>query len=146
MTPHERFVIVVGVDGSPGSIAALRWAIDEARVRGGVVRPVFAWSYLQQPGVDFRPDFDDAVAERWLQEQLDELDGETEGVTIEPSAVCDLPARALLEAAVGADLVVVGSRGLGGFRGLLLGSVSSQVVQHSPCPVLVIPGAERSRD
>lgn len=144
-------VIVVGVDGSEGARRALDWAIDEARLRGAVVRAVMAWSYIDQPAERFDPDYggDDA------QEELDALvdaaigAGATSGA-VEPAAVSverivvnDLPARALLDAAADADLIVVGARGIGGFKGLLLGSVSQQVVQHAPCPVVVVPGAER---
>jgi nucleotide-binding universal stress UspA family protein len=64
-------------------------------------------------------------------------------VDLERVVVCDLPARALLDAASDADLLVVGSRGVGGFKGLLLGSVRQQVVQHAPSPVVVVPGDER---
>jgi len=65
--------------------------------------------------------------------------GADPGVPIDLVTVCNLPARALLEQGAGADLLVVGARGLGGFRGLLLGSVSQQVVHHATCPVVIVP-------
>src|SRR5207244_12901392 len=68
--------------------------------------------------------------------------GGAEGVDVERSVIEDSPARALREAAQDADLVVVGTRGLGGVSGLLLGSVSQQVVHHAPCPVVVVPPAK----
>ena len=134
--------LVVGVDGSDGSRRALHWALEEARVRGASVRAVLVWSYLDQPdGFDAAYGEDDA--RQRLDRAVDEVASEIGDVDLERIVVCDLPARALLEAARDADLLVVGSRGAGGFKGLLLGSVSQQVVQHAPCPVVVVPGDER---
>ncbi len=135
--------IVVGVDGSPGGLAALRFALEEARLRKASVTAVFAWSIpfvadvpsglLPELLSDFRAD-----AERLLEEAIAEA-GDPGGVEIAQLLV-DAPAgRALLEAARGADLLVVGSRGRGGFTGLLLGSVSQQCTQHATCPVVIVP-------
>ena len=135
--------IVVGVDGSPGALAALRFALEEARLRKASVTAVFAWSIpfvadvpsglLPELLSDFRAD-----AERLLEEAIAEA-GDPGGVEI-GRLVVDAPAgRALLEAARGADLLVVGSRGRGGFTGLLLGSVSQQCTQHATCPVVIVP-------
>lgn len=134
--------VVVGVDGSEGSKIALRWAVEEARVRGARLRAVMAWSYLDQPAGEFDPGFGkDKVVAR-LREVVDEVVGElgpeAEGVEIDQVAVCDLPARALLDAADGAAMLVVGSRGMGGFKGLLLGSVSQQLTHHAQCPVTIV--------
>jgi nucleotide-binding universal stress UspA family protein len=134
--------IVVGVDGSEGSLAALRWAIAEARFRNTSVRAVLAWSYLDQPG-EFDPHYDEASARRGLDAALDGVAAERKGVEIDPVLVCDLPVAALLDASRDADMVVVGSRGLGGVRGLLLGSVSRDVAHRATCPVVIIPGPER---
>lgn len=137
--------IVVGVDGSEGADRALRYAVDEAERRGGTVDAVLVWALLDQPGVPeerpFDPAFGEAKARAYLDEAVARVVGDHPGVTVNPVVVCDLPARGLLEAAAGADLLVVGARGLGGFAGLLLGSVSQQVVNHAPCPVVVIPAA-----
>lgn len=128
--------VVVGVDESPGARAALDWAVTEARQWGAVLVPVLAWSHLVQPGREFRPDFDESDARQALDRIL--ADSGVDGVEVEPVVLNELPAPAILHAADGADLVVVGARGLGGFTGLLLGSVSQQVVGHAPCPVVVV--------
>lgn len=128
--------IVVGVDDSQGARAALAWALDEARQWGATLEVVLAWSVLVQPVDEFQPDFDEDAAVSVLDTILAEHD--TEGVEIVRTLVNELPARALLHVAGSADLVVVGARGLGGFAGLLLGSVSQQVASHAPCPVVVV--------
>jgi nucleotide-binding universal stress UspA family protein len=132
-------VVVVGVDGSEGSRHALRWAAEEARLRGARLRAVHVWSYLDQAGEAFDPSYGDDDARRFLDETVAGLGDEAVGLDIERAAVCDLPARGLLDSAGDADLLVVGARGMGGFRGLLLGSVSQQVAQHAPCPVVIVP-------
>ena len=137
-------VVVVGVDGSEGSLRALRWAAKEARIRGARLRLVRAWSYVDQPEGNFDPSYDEEAARRVVDESVSSLGTDSAGLEIERRVVCDLPARALLDAAADADLLVVGSRGLGGFQGLLLGSVSQQVAHHAPCPIVIVPGAERS--
>ena len=137
-------VVVVGVDGSEDSLRALCWAAKEARIRGARLRLVRAWSYADQPEGGFDPSYDEEAARRMLDESVSRLGTDSTGLEIERRVVCDLPARALLDAAADADLLVVGSRGLGGFQGLLLGSVSQQVVHHAPCPIVIVPGAERS--
>ena len=143
---HERSTrIVVGVDGSEGADAALRFAVEEAERWGATVTAVLAWGFLDQPGVPedrpFDPAFGEPQARAYLDAAIHHAVGDQPAVPISPLVVCDLPARALLEAAAAADLLVVGTRGLGGFTGLLLGSVSQQVVQHAPCPVAVSPSA-----
>jgi nucleotide-binding universal stress UspA family protein len=133
--------IVVGVDGSTGARSALRWALDEAAVRGASVEVVLAWSYLDQQAIsgrDFDRGFSREDAERALDAIVNEVAGPEPQVPIIRRAVCDRPAHALLEAAGGAQLLVVGARGLGGFKGLLLGSVSQQCTAHAECPVVVV--------
>lgn len=131
--------IVVGMDGSAGASAALRWAAAEGGIRDEQVTAVLAWGMLAQHHPDranrFDPDYDAeharAALAAWVAETLGE---DPVGLHV----VCDLPARALIEASSDADLLVVGGRGLGGFRGLLLGSVSHQVLHHATCPVAIV--------
>jgi nucleotide-binding universal stress UspA family protein len=137
-------VIVVGVDGSSESKAALRWALDEARLRGATLRVVRAWTTpLVYEGAFIPPDaLDTDALQQEAAEALDELIGQASGaetpVSVERLVVQGAPARVLVEAAEQADLLVVGSRGHGGFAGLLLGSVSQQCAHHAPCPVVII--------
>ena len=137
--------VVVGVDGSAGSLRALAWAAEEARARKTVLKVVFAWTFLDQPEGTFDPNYGEDQARAKLDEILAGHAAELEGVDVEPTVVNDLPAAALLDQAKGADALVVGSRGLGGFRGLLLGSVSQQIANHAPCAVVIVPGEERTK-
>jgi nucleotide-binding universal stress UspA family protein len=135
--------IVVGVDGSESSQAALVWALEEGRVRSAQVDVVTAWHepYVAPTMAAVVPDpavFSEA-AERTLDRAVDDAGSAAEGVTIERHVVRGNAASALLEVAEGAALLVVGSRGRGGFAGLLLGSISQQVVHHASCPVVVVP-------
>ncbi|MGW4894379.1 universal stress protein [Kitasatospora sp. NPDC004240] len=133
--------IVVGLDGSPSSYAALRWAMRQAQLVGGVVDavtgweapPMYGWS---APGVP--PDLDLEVAHSTLADELDEVLGSDRPVEVRPYVIRANPAEALLDAAQGAELLVVGNRGRGTFKRALLGSVSQQCVQHAPCPVVII--------
>ncbi|MEO7125018.1 MAG: universal stress protein [Nakamurella sp.] len=137
--------IVVGVDGSPGSLAALRFALAEARLRDAEVQALCAWHYLDTfGGPEVLPEGYDlrAEAERTVNDAVAAVDpAERAGVLVTPSTPHGSPAQVLLDAAAGADLLVVGTRGHGGFTGLLLGSVSAQCVHHAPCPVVVIPAS-----
>ena len=140
--------IVVGVDGSETSKAALAWALDEARRRKAAVDVVHTWYMPWSIGYHYAADVPyEAVEEnarRLLATMVDEADT-SDVASVEQILRSDGPARVLLEIAKGADLLVVGSRGLGGFTGLLMGSVSAQVVHHAPCPVVVIPPAGTER-
>ena len=136
--------VVVGVDGSETARQALAWALDEGRARQAEVEVVNAW---HPPYVGAYP-YDPAALDLDLFEQgardlvAEALDGQdVSGLPAPPkvTAVSDTAAQAVISAAAGADLAVVGSRGRGGFTGLLLGSVSQQVAHHAPCPVVVIP-------
>ncbi|MBY5161942.1 universal stress protein [Salsipaludibacter albus] len=140
--------IVVGVDGSDQSRAALARALEEARLRDAMVEAVHAWSPpIYWGGLEYgvsqlptRTEVEDAAAAR-----LDEvLASFPEDVVIEPLVVEGSPARVLVDLSQGADLLVVGSRGRGGFAGLVLGSTSHGVVGHAHCPVLVV-GEESAR-
>jgi nucleotide-binding universal stress UspA family protein len=138
--------IVAGVDGSDEGREALRWAVDEARLRHASVFAVHAWQVPVMP-VDVAPVPAPALevttllpeietgARRLVEQEVAEVSHE--GVDVEAVTVDGPAATALIEAARGADLLVVGSRGRGGFTGLLLGSVSAQVAQHAPCPVVI---------
>jgi nucleotide-binding universal stress UspA family protein len=134
--------IVVGVDGSPTSEEALRWAFEEAKLAGAELVVVHAWSYPypgwrsgdKEPRDDMKVD-----ALRQLEASIDALGHrEGDGVQVHANLVEDSAAKALIDEAASADLVVVGSRGRGGLKSMLLGSVSRAVVQHAPCPVAVI--------
>ncbi len=135
--------IVVGVDGSPSSVHALEWAIHQAELTGDVIDAVNAWHFPNDYGmpVGDLPDFAGLGAEI-----LDKAIAEARNATgqaaaeIHPHVVEGNPAQALFDLAKGADLLVVGSRGHGGFTGALLGSVSQHVVHHAPCPVVVVRG------
>jgi nucleotide-binding universal stress UspA family protein len=132
-------IVVVGVDGSTGADRALLEAAADARRRDATLRVVHVWSLLDQPDETFDPHHGRAAAQAVLDESVARAGDAVAALTVETVDVCDLPARGLLDAAADADLVVVGARGLGGFRGLLLGSVSQQVAQHATCPVLIVP-------
>ena len=139
-------LIVVGVDASEPARQALAWALREGALRGDPVEVVGAWSFLDQgalTGREFDPAFDQAAADAALAaivEGVQADDPALAGVEIRLDAACELPAHAVLEAAKGADLVVVGARGLGGVKELLLGSVSKHVLHHSTVPVVVVRG------
>jgi nucleotide-binding universal stress UspA family protein len=140
-------VIVVGVDGSEASKEALRWALEEARLRRSRLRAVYAWVYPQIGGRGYIPSelLDPELLRQTAQERLDalvvEVAGESPGVELERGVHEGPAAQVLVEAAQGAALLVVGSRGHGGFAGLLLGSVSQQCAHHAPCPVVIVRGA-----
>ena len=142
--------IVVGVDGSSGARAALRFAVEEARLRGATLRLVTAWhvpSITYSGG--FVAPFDEREFEHSAEAACDEalaaVREEIAGLEVQRVAREGLAARVLLEEAQDADLLVVGTRGHGGFAGLLLGSVSEQCAHHAPCPVIIVNEAEATR-
>lgn len=139
--------IVVGVDGSTNSRAALRWALDEARLRGDRIVAVAAWQFptyaytgvaVAPPTAEIEQAAREGLAEA-VREEVAAVAGEHPGVDITQVVLEGPPAATLIEASRTADLLVLGSRGLGGFRGLLLGSVSHQCSSHARCPVVVVP-------
>ncbi|MDJ0324749.1 universal stress protein [Cryobacterium sp. PH31-AA6] len=142
MNSSTPFVIVVGVDGSAQSQAALKWAITEAQLRQAQIRLVTAWSYPPMASAVADGVFDDAFRKASARTLAEAVDAVTDaGVDVTGNVVENTPAAALLDAANDADLLVVGSRGHGGFTGLLLGSVSTHLAHHAPCPVLIVrPG------
>jgi nucleotide-binding universal stress UspA family protein len=137
--------VVVGVDGSEGSHRAIRWAADEAVVRGDELALVHVWEPPQAyapMGLGAYPVDPEPIrqaADDILQGLVAEARELAPDLVVRGQLVEGAPAEALLEAARTADLLVVGSRGLGGFRSLLLGSVSQQVTHHAPCPVVIVP-------
>jgi nucleotide-binding universal stress UspA family protein len=141
--PPKR--IVVGVDGSEQSAVALRWAIREASLHQGEVTVLHALSYLQPFGTKgigyFDPNYGEADAQAALDAFVEEV---VNGLALDPppqvttQVTHGLPAEVALDASEQADLLVVGARGLGGFRGLLLGSVSQQCLHHAKVPICVV--------
>lgn len=134
--------VIVGVDGSPHSDHALSWACRRAEGCGDTVRAVCAWS-IGASGEDWSPPpgvkaEGQRRAERLLREAVERVRRDHPAVTVETAVVEGPPARVLVDMSADADLLVVGSRGLGGFSGLLLGSVSQQAVHHAHCPVTVV--------
>lgn len=136
--------IVVGVDGSQNAAEALAWAVAEGSLRGCPVRAVNVWSLLDQYGSDgpsqFEPTYGESEALEALTAFVTKVLGSEAASRVELEAVCDLPAGGILEVAnrMRTSLIVVGARGVGGFKGLLLGSVSHKVLVESDCPVVVI--------
>ncbi|HUK94285.1 MAG TPA: universal stress protein [Gaiellaceae bacterium] len=135
--------VVVGVDGSEGAQEALRFAASEARLRGDRLRvvtvwhvPTIAYSGGLGPAVGFS-EFDEDARAR-LGAALEAAGDEVAGLEVERVVREGQPALELVEEARDADLLVVGSRGHGGFVGLLLGSVGQQCAQHAPCPVVIV--------
>lgn len=148
--------IVVGVDGSDESRNALSWAAEEAKLRQAELEVVYAYEYtpawqlygyegVSVAQMDAIAAEDEAAQERaqelaseLVNELVEEL-GPVEGVKVTPVAITDRRAAAALVArSENADMLVVGSRGRGGFSGLLLGSVSQQCASHAHCPVTII--------
>jgi nucleotide-binding universal stress UspA family protein len=138
--------IVVGVDESDGAGEALRWSLREAAVRDAELTAVLVWGWLDQhhldPGAPFDPEYDDTTASTALVAIVAKHlpDGVPDGLRLE--VVSDLAGPGLVAAGATADLLVVGARGLGGFKGLLLGSVSHHCLHRAACPVAVVKPQE----
>jgi nucleotide-binding universal stress UspA family protein len=141
VAPSGQATIVVGVDGSDYSKDALRWAARQAELTGAAVDAITAWELPAFSGwapadaedLDF-PRF----AEQTLAQTVDEVFGPDRPTWLRTRVVAGHAAQVLVDASAGADLLVVGSRGHGGFADALLGSVSTYCVHHAHCPVLVI--------
>jgi|SRR5689334_22856259 nucleotide-binding universal stress UspA family protein len=131
--------IVVGVDGSPASVDALRWAAGQADLIGAAVEAVISWEYPSTSGMEFGSlDIDWAEnARAALADALDVALGEDAG-RVTGTVTRGHPAEVLVAAAQGADLLVVGSRGHVALPGRLLGSVSEHVAARASCPVVVV--------
>lgn len=130
--------IVVGVDGSESSEEALAWAVHQAELTGAVVQAIIAWDPLGSYYVFAGKSYDyEGIARQVLANTIIKV-GNPAGV--QADVVQGNPAQVLIEASAGADLLVIGSRGHGGFVGALLGSVSQHCIHHAACPVVVIRG------
>lgn len=132
--------IVVGVDGSPSSEDALRWAVRQARLTDRPVDAVLAWDFPMAYGIapgSYEEDFH-ADAVEVLDKSVQNVVGADDAGRVSRLVLRGNPARVLLDASDGAELLVVGCRGHGGFSGMLLGSVSQHVVTHAGCPVVVL--------
>ncbi len=137
--------IVVGIDGSEPARAALRWAAEEAKLRGANLEVVGAWTFpmyvdpmggaFPLPGMFEKTE---ANERDMIEAEVKAVLGDTPEVPVELSIRCGSTATELLAAAEGADILVVGSRGRGGFSSLLLGSTALQCIHHATCPVTVV--------
>jgi nucleotide-binding universal stress UspA family protein len=141
--------IVVGIDGSPDADAALCFAVAEAKLRALPLRVVCAWepptsAYVGEAFAATPDAFIAAEhhAEDVLRSALERLP--LDDVQVEALAVEGHPARVLVHQAADAELLVLGSRGHGAAKRLLLGSVSSDVAHHTPCPLVIVPSSDRS--
>lgn len=142
--PSDR--IVVGVDGSPHSRQALLWALHQARLTGQSVDAVISWSIPVDWGVGgvgavLTVDWEGQAAAA-LADTIAALGNAPGADQVTRHVVMGHPAGVLLDAAADAGMLVVGSRGRGGFTGMLLGSVSQHVVPRAPCPVVVVHARE----
>jgi nucleotide-binding universal stress UspA family protein len=145
-TPRPR-VIVVGVDGSPSSVAALQLAASLVPLAGDVIHAVAAWQYPLVFGLYTPVDWNyEELGGKALDRALADAFPSTYPCEIERHLLKGAPAEVLIEESRHASMVVVGSRGHGGFGGLLLGSVSSAVAERAECPVLVSHGALQLRE
>lgn len=151
MAEQGRRRAVVGVDGSPASEAALRWVLDWVTgAGGGTVEAVHTWQtpYVYGPmggalvTVDREPI--EASATEALTSAVDGVEVPP-GVELHPLLVEGPCAQSLLDRAQEADLLALGTRGRGGFAGLLLGSVTHQCLHHATCPVVVLPDPGQGR-
>jgi nucleotide-binding universal stress UspA family protein len=147
-TERNNGPIVVGVDSSDGAKEALRFALKEAKLRQTTLRVVHAWQfgYIGVSGMEgFSPVVGGDLSELRhnaalaLDATLYEVVPHSNGTEIERVLVEGAPATALVDESRHADLLVVGSRGHGGFAGLLLGSVGQQCAHHAACPVVIVP-------
>jgi nucleotide-binding universal stress UspA family protein len=132
--------IVVGVDGSESSIAALSWAARQALMTDSAIEAITTWEWPTDYGWSppYPADFDPAdLARKLLEEIVTKVRDDNSGLDIRFSVVEGHPAPVLIHASVDADLLVVGCRGHGEFAGMLIGSVSEHCATHAHCPVLV---------
>ena len=134
--------ILVGIDGSDNSLRALRWALAEARMRGDAVELVHSWHfpYVADPTgmVPYPGTALEECGQAIVADALKAVATEAEGIAISTRIEQGAGASPLIEASRGADLLVIGRRGHGGFLTLVMGSVAQQVAAHAHCPVVVV--------
>ena len=134
--------IVVGVDGSEGSLHALRWALTEARLRNAAVEMVNSWHVPYYPDmsgmITYPGDVMRESAEGVLADALSSVAADVGDVSVTSRTELGAAATALIAASKEADLLVVGRRGHGGFLTLVIGSVAQQVAAHASCPVVIV--------
>jgi len=132
--------IVVGVDGSETAELALAWAVGEAQRSGASLTLLAAWMFPMVVGYAFTSTVDSVRqgAIDLVEHSLARVAELAPDVSVKGETSEEPPQQALVEASAGADLLVVGSRGLGGFKGLLLGSVSQYCARHARCPVVIV--------
>jgi nucleotide-binding universal stress UspA family protein len=138
--PQAAGRIVVGIDGSRSSMAALDWAAEQAVLTGSVLEVVTTWELPATIGWTMPPYDPAADAQRALDAIIEKVHGDLPALEIRSSVLEGHPAAELVEASQGADLLVVGCRGHGEFAGMLLGSVSQHCTTNAHCPVVVIRG------
>jgi len=140
MDEQEPGRVVVAVDGSAASLAALRWAVGLASGTGWTIEPVMVWQQPVTYGWDVSIETIDweGDTQKALTATLDEVFGAQRPSGLRPFVLHGDPAHRLIEHAKDAQLLVLGNRGHGGFVGLLLGSVSTKCAAHAPCPVLIV--------
>jgi nucleotide-binding universal stress UspA family protein len=142
MTSDTSKPIIVGVDGSEESLRALRWDIDESRLRGLPLHVVNCWHYPPTPFSPYQPPLSHEDFERTATDIVDscvaDALGKESDVEYTTRIVEGHPSSVLVDLSADADMIVVGCRGRGGFVGLLIGSVSQHVAEHAHCPVVVI--------
>lgn len=141
----QQPVIVVGVDGSEASMDAFRWAFRQAELTNGRLRAISAWRQPVTYGmpVDYSDVDFEKEARRTLETALADALGTQSEVPVETVVAEGHPARVLVDAAEGADLLAVGSRGHGAFAGMVLGSTGQYCAQHAPCPIVIVPHQTR---
>lgn len=143
--------IVVGHDGSSAAHEAMRWAVEEGRLRHQVVHVVRAWvlsGVIRDMGgiAAGVPSFDEAGS--WVEAQLQEslATCQPQGVEVHMHVIHEASTDVILAAAATADLVVLGNRGRGGFAGAIIGTVAENVVRHAPCTVVVVRTRQSGQD
>ena len=137
--------VIVGVDGSPPSTSALAWAARYAHAAGASLRAVLAWHYPSAAGLPPVGHTPEPVRSQVEESRYEILDKAIESacrdlpaMQVDRKVIYGHPAQALIDESRNADLLVVGSKGHGGFTGMMLGSVSTHCVHHASCPVTVV--------
>jgi nucleotide-binding universal stress UspA family protein len=152
LTTAGTGTVVVGIDGSEPSLRALRWAADEALAHGWDLEVVHVWERPQSYAplgvgsypIDPGPAHDEG--RKVLDRALAEVRARAPGVALLGRLEEGAPGTVMVDAAHDADLVVVGTRGLGGIKSFFLGSVSQQVAHHARCPVVIVPPDDEAEE